>query len=94
MLEMKVNKNGTETGFAIQECIQKVMKAQGLDHPLDAMQYLIEHLVAISASLSIPSVAIIESVMQAIAAGSSPEARGMIDNLFDEFQSKRGQKAH
>ena len=86
-MELKVTKGGTEIGFIMEDLLQKVMKAQGFDHPLDAMQYTIEHLIAVSASIGIPSVAIIESCMIAIAAGSSAEARGMVEKLVEEFKS-------
>lgn len=91
-MELKVNKNGTEVGFAVQECVHRIMKAQGFDHPIEGVQYLIEHLCAIAATLSIPPIHIIESVMQAIEAGT--RASGQVEELFQEFQQEKQQKAH
>jgi hypothetical protein len=93
-MKLTVAKGGTEIGFIMEECIQKIMKAQGFDHPLDAIQYMIEHMIAVSAAIGIPSVAIIESCMGALAAGTHPDAQAQTEQLFQEFEQARGKKAH
>jgi hypothetical protein len=94
-MKLTIDKNGSEIGFILEECIQKIMKSRGFDHPLDAIQYMIEHLVAVAAAIGIPSVAIIESCMSALAAGTHPDVREQTEQLFEEFEHKRtNTKAH
>lgn len=85
-LHIKIDNKANETGLAVEACIQRVMKAQGLEHPLDALQYMVEHLVAVSVAVGIPAVAVIASCMDAIQAGNSPKVREDIERLFGEFQ--------
>lgn len=87
-LKVAVTDKANPIGLAIEECMQKVMKIQGYDSPMEALQYMVEHLIAASAAVGIPPFLLLESCLGAIEAGTNPKTRGEIDKLFGEFQQK------
>lgn len=59
----------TESGLILEKCIQEIMQANKLKHPVEAIQFVLQHLCAVAAAVGVPPMAIVETAMESAMAG-------------------------
>lgn len=87
-LKLKMLDGPTPTGLAIERCLQDVMKANNYDHPIEAIQYVIEHLVAAAVFIGVPSLAVIEGCFAAALAGEGAAENGAREEILEKLRGK------
>lgn len=87
-LDVRIEESGTAVGFAVEKCVQEIMTVKGWDHPIEAIQLLIEHLVAAAAMVGVPPINILESCMAAAQAGERASQSIDMEKLVEKAKMR------
>jgi hypothetical protein len=59
----------TENGMLLEEFIQKIITLNKFDHPVEAIQFVLQHLCAVASAVGVPPMVIVETALEAAMAG-------------------------